>query len=192
MLTLSQDQLVSLDWHSPNRAGAQVMSKRILPGQAVEFDIHFPSNRPGYRSFNFVSSGEGGMGTLIGADIKGYETFALKLTLVSIDGQTESEGKEKIVVGALIGPTSTGRLSRHTPQTLSLEPSEKSKIAKTPMRIEKIYQIGLHVHMLNPQDWKPTGTTVVLRVQPVEGAGPVPWQILAEDVENGKTTQKEN
>ena len=39
-LTLSQRQLISLEWHSPNRAGARVTAKRVVPGQGVEFDIY--------------------------------------------------------------------------------------------------------------------------------------------------------
>jgi hypothetical protein len=142
----------------------------------VEFDIYFPSNSPGYRSVDYVSSGQGGRGTLLGADIRGYEAFALAFTLVSIDGQTAPELKEELVVGALIGPTATGKLVHYKPVTLGLGSSEKTAIAKTPVRTNKICQIGFHVRMLNPERWKPTGTNVILRVEPVKDAGAVPWQ----------------
>jgi len=183
-LTLSQQQLVYLDWHSPNRPGTKVTGKRIVPDSGVEFDIYFPSNATGNRTVNYVSSGQGGRGTLIGADIRGYEAFALKFTLVSIDGQTAPELKEKVAVGALIGPTATGRLSDYKPVTLSMVSPEKSLIAKTPMRVDKIRQIGFHVRMLNPHDWKPTGSMVTLRVEPVADAGAVPWPISGQSVQN--------
>lgn len=173
-LTLSQQQLVFLDWHSPNLPGARVMRKRVVPGSGVEFDIYFPSNAPGYRSVNYVSSGEGGIGALVGVDIRDYEAFALAFTLVSINGQTTPELKEKVEVGALIGPTATGKRSDSKPVALSLLSSEKSTIAKTPMRTNRIYQIGFYVRMLNPQNWNPTGTKMILRVEPVEDAGFVP------------------
>ena len=174
ILTLSQQQLVFLDWHSPKSAKARVIGKRVVPGPGVEFDIYFPSNDPHCRSVSYVSSGEGGIGALVGADIRGYEAFALVFTLVSINGQTAPELKEKVEVGALIGPTATGRLSEYKPVTLSLFSSEKSKIAKTPMRTNKIYQIGFYVRMLEPQNWNPMGTKMILRVEPVEDAGFVP------------------
>jgi hypothetical protein len=151
-----------------------VIGKRVVPGPGVEFDIYFPSNDPDCHSVNYVSSGEGGIGALVGADIRGYEAFALVFTLVSINGQTAPELKEKVEVGALIGPTATGRLSKYKPVTLSLFSSEKSKIAKTPMRTNKIYQIGFYVRILEPLNWNPMGTKMILRVEPVEDAGFVP------------------
>ena len=177
ILTLSEQQLVSLDWHSPNRPGARVKGKRIVAGSAVEFDIYFPSNSPGSCSLNFVSSGEGGISSLVGADIRGYEAFALKLTLISINGQSEPELKQELVAGAMIGPTTTGQLCTYEPVTLGLAASEKTVIAKTPVLIDKIYQIGFHVHMLNPQDWDQSGSMVKLRVEPVEDGEAVPQRL---------------
>ncbi len=169
ILTLPWQQLVSLDWHSPNRTDTHVKDKRVfLFSPVVEFDIYFTSNSPGSRSLNFVSSGEGGKGSLVGADIRGYEAFALKFTLVSINGQSEPELKQKLVVGAVIGPTSKGQLSTYEPVTLGLAASEKTVIAKTSVQTDKIFQIGFHVHMLNPQDWDQSGSMVKLRVEPVE------------------------
>ena len=174
ILTLSDQQLVFLDWHSPNRAGARVREKRDVAGHGVEFDINFPSNSPGNNSLNFVSSGEGGIGSLIGADIRGYEVFALKFTLVSIDGQSEGALKQKLVAGALIGPNSTGQIRKYELVTLGLAASEKTVVAKTLIQTDKIYQIGFHIHMLNPQDWDQSGSMITLRVEPVENGGTVP------------------
>jgi hypothetical protein len=174
ILTLSEQQLVSLDWHSPNRTGARVKGKRVVAGPGVEFDIHFSSNSPGSRSLDFVSTGEGGQGTLVGADIRDYDAFALKLTLVSINGQSEPAPKQKLVAGALIGPTSKGQLCSYEPVTLSLAASEKTMVSQIPVSTGKIYQIGFHVHMLNPQDWDRSGSMVTLRVEPVEDGVAVP------------------
>ena len=174
ILTLSEQQLLSLDWHSPNRTGALVKAKRVVPGRGVEFDIHFSSNSPGSRSLDFVSSGEGGRGTLVGADVRDYEAFALKLTLVSINGQSEPDLKQKLVAGAVIGPTSTGELCSYEPAMLGLAALEKTVTVKTSVSTRKIYQIGFHVHMLNPQDWDRSGSIVTLRVEPVENGVAVP------------------
>jgi len=168
IFTLFWQQLVSLDWHSSNRTGARVMDKRVFSfSPVVEFDIYFPSNNPGSQSLDFVSSGEGGKGTLVGTDMRGYEAFALKFTLVSINGQSEPEMKQKLVAGALIGPASKHQLRTYEPVTLGLAASEKTVIAKTPVSADKIYQIGFHLHMLNPQDWDQSGSMVRLRIEPV-------------------------
>jgi hypothetical protein len=170
-LTLSQQQLVSLDWHSPNLNRGRVMKKRVVSGQGVEFDIYFPGSTPDTLSIQYVSSGEGGTGKLVGSDVKDYDKYALSFTLVSINGQTEPNEKEKVEVGSLIGPTAAGDLSDYTPVTISLLSSEKSKVAATPMRTSKIYQIGFYVRLLKPQNWNPAGTEIVLRIDPAEDAG---------------------
>jgi hypothetical protein len=174
ILTLSDQQLVSLDWHSPNRAGARVKAKRDVAGPGVEFDINFPSNNPGNNSLNFVSSGEGGIGSLVGVDIRGFELFALKFTLVSINGQSDGDLKQKLIAGALIGTNSTGQLHKYKPVTLGLVASDKMAIAKSIVQTDKIYQIGFHVHMLNPEDWDQSGSMITLRVEPLENGGSLP------------------
>ena len=181
VLTLSEQQLVALDWHSPNRAGVRVRDKRIVTGAGVEFDILFPDNEPGHRSLNFVSSGEGGLGALVGANIQGFETFALKVTLVSVNHQSDPEMQQKLIFGALIGLTATGRHSDYEPITLGFAEAENTVIAKTPVQTNWINQIGFHIHILNPQEWDPSGSLVTLRIEPVEDGGAAPWRILEED-----------
>ncbi len=184
IFTLFWQQLVSLDWHSSVRTGARVMDKRVFSfSPAVEFDIYFPSNNPGSQSLDFVSSGEGGKGTLVGTDICSYETFALKFTLVSINGQSGPEMKQKLIAGALIGPTSKRQLRTYEPVTLGLAASQKTVIAKTPVSTDKIYQIGFHLHMLNPQDWDRSGSMVRIRIEPVVEPAEKPVEEPVEDVE---------
>ncbi|MHC4726605.1 MAG: Ig domain-containing protein [Planctomycetota bacterium] len=185
-LTLSEEQLLFLDWHLAYRSGANVKEKRIVPGPAVEFDIHFPNNSPDSRSLDIVSSGEGGRGNLVGIDVRGYETYALKFTLASINGQSEPDMKQKLVAGAVIGPTDKGQLCTYEPVILSFADSEKTMIAKTPVSADKIYQIGFHVHMLNPQDWDSSGSIMRFRVEPVVEDVDVnditdPYSVLSSD-----------
>ncbi|HCO93568.1 MAG TPA: hypothetical protein DIU00_06395 [Phycisphaerales bacterium] len=174
ILTLSEQQLVLLDWHSSNSSGARVKNKRILPGRGVEFDIYFPGNNPGSCSLDFVSSGEGGSGSLVGTDISGYGAIALKFTLVSVNGQSGPELKQKLIAGVVIGPTDTGRLSTYEPVTLGMSNSEKTVIAKTYTSTDKIYEVGFHVHMLNPQDWDASGSMITLRVESAVNGGNTP------------------
>jgi len=177
ILTLSELQLAALDWHSPNRAGARVTDKRVVTGGGVEYDILFPDNEVGHRSLNYISSGAGGGGALVGANIRGYETFALNITLVSIDRQSDPNMPQKLVVGALIGLTATGKHSTYEPFTLGFGDEEKTVIATTPIETTMIKQIGFHIHILNPQEWEATGSLVTIRIEPVAGGGAAPWRV---------------
>lgn len=169
-LTLDAKHLMLLDYSSLNRRGARVESKRPAV-RGVEFDIYFPSNSPGSCSLSFVSSGTGGRGSLVGADIRAYEAFALKMTLVSINGRSDRELKHKLVAGAVIGPTAEGRLTSYEPVKMSMAPAEKTVTAVTVVSAEKVYEIGFHVHVdhENYKAWDAAGSRVVLRVEPAEG-----------------------
>lgn len=170
-LTLDPKQLMKLDYSSLNRRGARVESKRVAPGPAVEFDIYFPSNSPGNCSLSFVSSGTGGRGSLVGTDIRAYEAFALKMTLVSINGRSDPDMKQKLVAGAVIGPTKDGRLTGYEPIKMSMAPTEKTVTAITAVSAEEVYEIGFHVHVenRNHKEWDEAGSRVILRIEPVEG-----------------------
>ncbi|UCF15740.1 MAG: hypothetical protein JSW59_20285 [Phycisphaerales bacterium] len=170
-LTLGPKQLMLLDYSSLNRRGARVEGKRVVPGPGVEFDIYFPSNNPGSCSLSFVSSGTGGRGSLVGADISLYEAFALRITLVSINGRSDPEMKQRLVAGAVIGPTAQGRLTSYEPVKMSMAPSEKTVTAITEVSAEEVYEIGFHVHVEHEdyQDWDAAGSRMVLRIEPVEG-----------------------
>ncbi len=168
VLTLSEQQLVLLDWNRANHGGARVQGKRPVGGLGVEFGIYFPSNSHGSCSLSFVSTGAGGRGSLVGTDVSGYKTFALKLILVSINGQSDPDSEQKLVAGAVIGPTAEGRLTGYEPITLSLADSENTVTAITAMSTDEVYEIGFHIHALNHEEWSPSGSKIVLRAEPVE------------------------
>jgi hypothetical protein len=177
-LTLSADQLVFLDWCGKLQTGAKVFKKRLVGSAGVEFDIYFPDNSPGRRSIKYVSSGRGGQGALVGVDIHEYTAFALKFTLVSIDAAAGPEVPQELVVGAVIGPTATGRHYTYEPVTLSFASEQTDGVSRTLVQTGKIRQIGIFVKMLNPEEWNPSGTVVTLRVEPVDDAVEVPWEQL--------------
>ena len=174
-LTLSADQLVFLDWDGKSASRAKVVGKKITGDSAVEFDIHFPSNRPGNRSIDYLSTGTGGIGSLVGFNISSFETFALKFTLVSIDGVAGSDTNQELAVGALIGPTATGRFSDFTPVTLGGTSGRITAVSLTPVSAKKIYEIGFHAHMVEPERWSPSGSMVTIRVESVDKATVRPW-----------------
>lgn len=176
VLTLSSSQLMFLDWDGPYASHAKVVKRRIVGDSAAEFDIHFPSNKPGHRSIEFVSSGLGGRSRLVGRDVSDYKTFALKFTLVSINGTAGSDTTLKLAVGALIGPTNDGKVSGHTPVTLGGASERVAAISRTPVGKSKIYRIGVRAYMLDPENWDPAGSTVTIRVEPVQNATIPAWQ----------------
>jgi hypothetical protein len=168
-LTLSGNQLIFLDWDGGIPIGARVTRKRLVPDSGVEFDINFPSNEPGYNTIDYVSSGAGGQGTLVGFNVSEHKTFSLRFTLVSIDGAAGSEMAQELVVGALIGPTAEGGLSGYTPVTLSFASGRTTAVSTIPISgVSNIYQIGIHAHMAKPKNWNPSGCTVTIRVDPVD------------------------
>ena len=129
ILTLSGNQLLFLDWDGGNAIGARVVHKRLIPDSGVDFDIQFQSNEPGDNTINYVSSGVGGQGTLIGFEVSDYKVFSLRFTLVFIDGATGSGLSQELVVGAVIGPTPEGRLSGYTPVTLSFSSGQTTAVS---------------------------------------------------------------
>ncbi len=176
VLTLSSSQLMFLDWDGPYASHAKVVKRRIVGDSAAEFDIHFPSNRPGNRSIDFVSSGLGGRSHLVGRDVSDYKTFALKFTLVSINGTAASDTTLKLAVGALIGPTIDGKVSGYTPVTLGGTSERVTAISRTPVGKSTIYRIGVRAYMVEPENWDPAGSTVTIRVEPVQNATIPAWQ----------------
>ncbi len=173
VLTLSASQLIFLDWDGPYASQAKVISKRPVGDSATEFDIRFPGNKPGNTTIDVISSGAGGRGRLIGYDVGAYKTFALKFTLVSINGEAGSDTTLELTVGALIGPTIEGKVYGYTPVTLGGAAGRTTAVSKTPMGRRSLYHIGIHAHMVKPEDWDPAGSTVTIRVEPVEN-GTIP------------------
>ncbi len=175
-LTLSGNQLIFLDWDGGIPSGARVVRKRVVPDSSVEFDIHFPSNEPGYNSIDYVSSVVGGRGALVGFEVSEYKVFSLRFTLVSIDGATGSDMTQELVVGAVIGPTAEGRLSGYTPVTLSFASGQTTAVSSIPIfGVSKIYKIGIHAHMAKPENWSPSSSMVTIRVEPIENTPTPSW-----------------
>jgi hypothetical protein len=169
-LTLSSEQLALLDWCRPSLARPRVVDQRVLDEGGVEFDIRFPGNGPVARSIDYLSSGSGGHGALIGLDVEGYKTFALKFTLVAIDGEATPGLPQELEVGAVVGPTGDGQLSGYEPLSLGLASQPKSGVAETPLGMKRIRQIGIHADLANPEKWNEGATLVTLRVEPVADA----------------------
>ena len=112
---------------------------------------------------------------MIVLDVSSFETFALKFTLISIDGVAGSEATQELTVGALFGPTATGKLSDFAPVTLGGRSGRATAVSSIPIEAGRIHQIGFHVHIVDPEQWRSSGSRVTIRVEPVEGATIRPW-----------------
>ena len=170
VLTLSPSQLILLDWDGPYASHPKVVDRRVVNNSAAEFDIRFPGNQPGNCTIEVVSSGEGGTGRLVGMDVSAFKTFALKFTLVSINGTPASQTKQKLDVAALIGPTIDGKVAAYEPVTLSGAQGRATAISTTPVARSTIYRIGIYANLVEPEDWDPSGSTVTIRIEPVPNA----------------------
>jgi len=138
----------------------------------VQEDAQIDINPDDLRIDVFRSSGAGGRGRLIGYDVSAYNTFALKFTLVSINGEAGSDTTLELTVGALIGPTIEGKVYTYTPVTLG-GAGRTTAVSETRMGRRSLYHIGIHAHMVEPENWDPAGSTVTIRVEPVEN-GTIP------------------
>lgn len=167
-VTLSADQLMSLDWGGREAGRSTIVDKRPA-GAGADFDIRFPGNSEGICSIDYVSSGAAGQGALAGLNVSGYQSLALKFTLLSINGQNDPNHPLELAVGAVIGPCD-GKLSACEPVVLGLAPEQATKVATTPMRTRRIRVIGIHAHVANPKVWDINGGVVTLRVEPVTEA----------------------
>ncbi len=170
--TLSDADLMSLDWHlvrdaydDPNLL-PRVLDKRDVDCPGVEFDIHFPKNVKDNsltREITYVSCNYGGDGTLTGIDVNDYKIFALKFTLVAVDGNSSPDTGGLLSVGALINK---GYSWGFAPQVISFMQEHKtSAISSTSTDADKISIIGIAVYKTDPIGWNPLGNVVTIKVE---------------------------
>ena len=188
-VTLSAEQLMALDWAGRAAGRAVIVQKRSV-GAGVEFDIRFPGAAAGVCTFDYTSSGAAGQGALAGLDVRAYQAFALKFTLVAVDGRSDPNFPLELTVGSVIGPPGDGKVSSYEPVVLKLSPEHATKIAKTPMHTGKIRVIGIHAHVANPKLWDTTGGVVTLRVEPAADAEILPGPAAVAEVRPGVATSR--
>ncbi len=172
-MTLSAEQLMSLDWNGRTVDRSMIVDKRLV-GTGVEIDIRFPSNSPKLCSVDHTSSGVAGRRALVGLEVGQYKAFALKFSLVSVGAEQDPNTPPEVAVGAVIGPAGDGRYSACEPVVLSLSGERATGIAMTAMHTRRIRVVGIHVHAVNPQIWDANGGIVTLRVDPAPDAEILP------------------
>jgi len=169
--TLSDDDLMLLDWHLHDYSTAEVISKTDVEGSGVEFEIRFPdTNGPG-RSIGYVSSTKGGEGLLTGIDISEYDAFSLKFTLVSVNDSNSPDAAGPLAIGALI---SIPRSWAYHPERVSLKPQRNGVISTTTTDANDISVIGFTAYLFTPVGWDPNGSTIKLLVEAAPNAEILP------------------
>jgi hypothetical protein len=170
--TLSDDDLMLLDWHSDGCSKSKVINKIDVEGPGVEFDIYFPDADRSNHSVTYVSCRNGGKGLLTGIDISDYNAFALKFTLVSVNDSNSPDAGGSLVVGALVD---MGYSYGYRPEVISLQPQHSNTaISSTKTDAKDISIIGFTVHFLTPDGWDPNGSTIRLLIEPAPNAEILP------------------
>jgi hypothetical protein len=169
--TLSDEDLMLLDWHFGSYSSSTVINKTDVPGPGVEFTIRFPDNTSKNYSITYVSCKSGSDGLLTGIDINDFDAFALKFTLLSVNDSNAPDAGGSLVVGALIN---MGYSWGYRPEVISLQPQRNTAVSLTATDANNISIIGFTAHFFEPQGWDPNGSTVKLLVEPAPNAEVLP------------------
>jgi len=169
--TLSDDDLMLLDYHFYRHSSSEVIYKTDVEGPGVEFDIYFPDNTRKNKSVTYVSCKNGGEGILTGIDISAYDAFALKFTLVSVNDSNSPDAGGTLLVGALIN---RGYTHAFRPEVINLLPQRNTAISSTTTDANDISIIGFTAYFLEPDGWDPNGSTVRLLIEAAPNAEPLP------------------
>lgn len=169
--TLSDEDLMALDWHFDRNSSAAVIQKTDVPGPGVEFTIHFPDITSKNHSITYVSCKNGGEGSLTGIDVNDYDAFALKFTLLSVNDSNALGAGGSLVVGALID---MGYSWGYRPEVISLQPQRNTAVSLTATDANHISIIGFTAHFFEPQGWDPNGSTVKLLIEAAPNAEILP------------------
>jgi hypothetical protein len=152
--------------------------------QGVQFDILYPDTRnniPGETpSLFWTSCIYGGKGTLTNRDISMFDTFALKITLVSASGISSPDEVGPLVVGALINQANY--VYAYQPQVIATNDpyNPPSATSVTTTDASQIKLIGFTCNIpywwyapqgpLGPSPWDPHGAIISLLVGPAPNA----------------------
>ena len=169
--TLSDDDLMLLDYHFYRYSMSEVINKTDVEGPGVEFEIYFPDNTRKNNSITYVSCKNGGEGSLTGIDISAYDAFALKFTLVSVNDSNSPDAGGTLLVGALIN---SGYTHAFRPEVINLLPQRNTAVSSTTTDANNISIIGFTAYFLEPDGWDPNGSTVRLLIEPAPNAELLP------------------
>ena len=173
IFTLSDEDLMALDVYQDSNPKydpnvPKIVAQRDISGPGVEFDIYFPpdNKRKDNYALAYVSCNNRGKGTLVGIDVNDFNAFALKFTLISIDGKNDINSGGTLLVGALVN---AGYSHAFRPECISFAKGvEAVSITKTDA--EKTSIIGFEVYKSSPDGWSPQGNTITIPIEATPGA----------------------
>jgi hypothetical protein len=167
--TLSDNALMMLNKINHHvLSKASIVEKKGSPGPGVKFGIYFPGNKPGERGFECVATKNEPNNPIFASDMRKFDTFALKFTLLSVNGAASQSHKGILVVGAYINAS-------YRPECVTLDlKGTNTAISRTRVGPDDVFSIGITAHMLSADGWDPNGTTVTLLVEPAPGAVIIP------------------
>jgi predicted outer membrane repeat protein len=171
--TLSDEGLMRLDVGTYYvGATASIIAKRDVPGPGVEYDIHFPGIKTIDSTLEMVCNEND---PLVGINVGKYDHFALKFTLISIDGKTTPDAGGRLHVGANAG--CDGRRHGLRPVCIGFgEDAAPNAISTPSLSGEILSYIGFMAYIADPNRWDPNGTTITLLVEPAPAAVVIPKQ----------------
>lgn len=186
--TLSNQALLVLDWNNQHRfiptyiLNVEIVDVRDVPGSGVEFDIFYPdkTDASGINNTNleWVSSNQGASGALVGIDVSAFDTFELKYTLLSINGNTTTGTGINLIVGSILGPTASGAEFGFSPNPISLSGTHSATaIPQTTVGTDVIQMVGFTAYIpdwISPNNWSSDGSLVTLLIEPAPGVTQIP------------------
>lgn len=166
--TLSEEAILSLDYNMHNlnpNATAKVVSKKLIPGLGVDFQIHFASTNGHDAFFGMASDTEHGSGAAAGQDVSSCKRFSLRFSLISIDGSTNAPGV--LEVGTGVGDAPGRPIGFLAPRHISLTKRPQTTVSATGLLGTKTnYVTGFVVALQSEFGDGPHD--IVLRVQPAD------------------------
>src|SRR4030042_1645391 len=145
---------------------ASIVEKRDIPKPGVEFDIYFPGKEHSFECF--APKMEEPNNPLFSSDLRVFDAFALKFSLLAVDGDASPSHTGRLVVGAYLN-------AGYRPECVTLDPSDSNTtVSRTRVGPDDVYSIGITMHMLTSAGWDPNGTTITLLVEPAPEAVALP------------------
>jgi len=168
--TLSDNALMMFDQTNRHvRSKSSIVEKIDIPRPGVEFDIYFPGTKSGERHFECVSTKKDEPNNpLFASDLRVFDAFALKFTLLAVDGDSSPSHKGRLIVGAYVNAC-------YRPECVTLDPADANTVvSRTSVGPDDVFSIGITMHMLSSEGWDPNGTTITLLVEPAPEAVALP------------------
>jgi len=168
--TLSDNALMTMITQTNRHVSAKssIVERRDVPGPGVEFDIYFPAKQS---YFDCVTTRTEPNNPLFAYDVNIFDHFALKFTLLAINGDSTANHKDVFTVGADIDGGFRPESVSLDPCTPIYPPVTNTAISRTVVDKKEIFSIGI---MINNFGRASNEMTITMLVEPAPGAVVIP------------------